>query len=267
MRGALCLPRAGVCYHKSVSKKLSILAAVAALCAAPLAARADTTVLDRTVPVARATVLQIQTGGGDVTLVPGDSKGTSVRVVAEQSGSAPMPHMTSSHPLNRLVVAITAAGTSMVPFAASASMRYTITYPARMRLDVRATSGSLQLANPAAGVEIYDANGSVSIAQPRAAVTVENAHGDIAVTNARAAIDLAADTGNVTASLAQGWTGSEVRMQSGTGDVRLAVPSNLRARIDATAGGTVHNAFGKSTARRPLVWLYAAAGNAWIAVL
>jgi DUF4097 and DUF4098 domain-containing protein YvlB len=135
-----------------------------------------------------------------------------------------------------------------------------------MRLDLRLTNGDVQIAKPSASVEIYDQDGSITIDDPRATITAESAHGNITVNGALAPVDLAADDGNVAATLAAGWSGNEIRMQSATGTVRLTVPKSFRAKIDASSdGGTVHNAFGSSNARTPFVWLYALKGDVYLA--
>jgi DUF4097 and DUF4098 domain-containing protein YvlB len=134
-----------------------------------------------------------------------------------------------------------------------------------MRLDLRISNGDIRLSKPSANVEIYDQNGNISIDAPRASVTAESGRGDVAVTDALAPIDLAADEGNVSATLAPGWFGNEIRMQSASGTVRLTVPSGFHAKIDASSdGGAVHNTFGSSNARTPFVWLYALKGDVFL---
>jgi hypothetical protein len=228
-------------------------------------ARADDTVLDRSIAAGGARVLQIGSGGADIVLTPADDPAGPVRVVVTQSGSAPVPHFATSRAANRLIVTIEAPDHSLMPFASTTSvMQYNVTYPARMRLDLRATSGNVKIQNPRSAVEAFDEEGNIAVVSPRSAVTVENVHGDVAVSHAASSIDLASDSGSVTADLTDNWTGAEVRMQSDAGELRLAIPSSLRARIDAYTGATIHNAFGRSTATSPLVWLHSQTGDVWI---
>jgi len=152
-----------------------------------------------------------------------------------------------------------------LPFLPSNAARYNVTYPSDMRLDLRLSNGDVRIAKPPSSVEIYDQDGSITIDDPRAAITAESAHGDVTVNRALAPIDLAADDGNVEASLASGWSGNEIRMQSATGTVRLAVPKGFRGKIDASSdSGVVHNTSGAANARAPFVWLYALKGDVFL---
>lgn len=259
-----------MCYDAKVRATRTFFAAVgfgAWLTCVPVAAPASQTVLDQTIAAGGARVLQLSTGGADVVLSPSDDA-SSVRVTAEQNGPAPAPHLENSRAANRVVVSIAAPGHSLVPFAAAASMTYTIAYPARMRVDLRATSGNVQIVRPQAAVDVFDQEGDVTVDAPRAAITIETAHGDVNVTHAQTSIDLAADAGAITADLLPGWTGGEVRLQTQAGDIHLAVPRALRAHVYPSSGsGSIHNDFGRSTAPSPLVWLYSVSGNLWLTVL
>ncbi|HEY1975889.1 MAG TPA: DUF4097 family beta strand repeat-containing protein [Candidatus Baltobacteraceae bacterium] len=229
-----------------------------------LPASADT-MLDRTLDRNGAKVLQVEAGGAAIVLRP-SSDVSSIEVRVDQDKSAPVPNLQSVRQGNRLALAIKPpSGAPLLPFIPSNGATYTVTYPAGMRLDLRFSSGDVHIDKPSAGVEIYDEDGNIVIDSPRASITAENAHGDITVTGALAPVDLAADDGSVTATLASGWSGNEVRMQSGTGTVRLTVPKSFRAKIDASAdGGMVHNTFGSSNARAPFLWLYALKGDVYL---
>lgn len=236
--------------------------AVVALSALPASAQ----VLDRSVDRAGANVLQLEAGGGEIVLVPSTDLST-VNVRVDQDKAAPVPGLQSARQGNRLAVSLKppGAGAPLIPFVPANAARYTVTYPSDMRLDLRLSSGDVRISKPSANVDLYDQNGNVTIEDPRASVTVENGHGNITVSGALAPIDLAADDGSVDATLASGWSGNEVRIQSGTGTVRLTVPKGFRAKIDASSeGGAVHNTFGGSNARSPFVWLYALKGDVWL---
>ncbi|MBV8283418.1 MAG: DUF4097 family beta strand repeat protein [Candidatus Eremiobacteraeota bacterium] len=135
-----------------------------------------------------------------------------------------------------------------------------------MRLDARISSGDVALTKSTAAVEIFDQEGNINVDSPRASITAESARGEVVVTGALAPVDLAADDGDVTASLATGWSGNAIRMQSGTGAIHLSVPAGFRAKFDASSNqGSVHNPFAGSDARAPFVWLYAIKGDVWVA--
>ncbi|HKE37869.1 MAG TPA: hypothetical protein VKB39_10560 [Candidatus Baltobacteraceae bacterium] len=221
--------------------------------------------LDRSVDRAGAKVLQLEAGGAAIVLTPSSDLSTvSVRV--DQDKSAPVPALQSVRQGNRLALSIKPpGGAPLLPFVQSHAATYTVAYPADMRLDLRLSNGDVRISKPSASVEIYDQDGNITIEDPRASITVENGEGNIVVTGALAPVDLAADNGNVDATLASGWSGDEVRMQSGTGTVRLTVPKGFRAKVDVSSdGGVVHNTFGASNARSPFVWLYALKGDVWL---
>jgi hypothetical protein len=222
-------------------------------------------VMNRTVDRGGAKVLELEAGGAAIVLTPSADLAT-ITIRVDQDKSAPMPVLQSIRQGNRLTMSLKpAGGAPLLPFVPSNAATYTVTYPADMRLDLRISNGDVRIANPSASVEIYDQQGNIDIDGPHASITAENAHGNILVTGALAPVDLAADDGNVAATLAPGWSGNEIRMQSGTGSVRLTVPKNFHAKIDASSeGGVVHNTFGSSNARAPFVWLYALKGDVWL---
>jgi hypothetical protein len=242
-------------------RPLFVLCLLLAVSAVPAAAQA----LDRTVDRGGAKVLELEAGGAAIVLTPSANLATII-IRVDQDKSAPTPVLQSSRQGNRLAMSLKpAGGAPLIPFVPSNAATYTVTYPADMRLDLRISNGNVHIANPSASVEIYDQQGNIDIDGPHASVTAENAHGNIMVTGALAPVDLAADDGNVAATLATGWSGNEIRMQSGTGTVRLTVPKDFHAKIDASSeAGAVHNTFGSSNARAPFVWLYALKGDVWL---
>ncbi|HZY99608.1 MAG TPA: DUF4097 family beta strand repeat-containing protein [Candidatus Baltobacteraceae bacterium] len=226
---------------------------------------ASAQVLDRSINRAGASVLELEAGGAAIVLTPSSDLAT-VRVRVDQDKSAPVPAMQSVRQGNRLSVTLKpASGAPLLPFVQSNAATYAVSYPANMRLDLRLSNGDVSISKPSASIEIYNQDGNISIDDPRASITAENGHGNITVTGALGPIDLAADDGNVDATLASGWSGNEIRMQSATGTVRLTVPKNFRAKFDVSSDtGVVHNSFGASNARSPFVWLYALKGDVWL---
>jgi hypothetical protein len=245
-------------------RPFSVLVLVLALA---LPARADT-VVDRNVDPGGAKVLEIEAGGAAIVFTP-SANASSIHVVVDQDRSTPVPMMESSRAGNRLTLTLKPpSGAPLIPFVPSGGATYTVTYPAALRLDLRVSSGDVRIAQPSSSVEIFDEDGNIVVDSPRAAITAENARGDITVSGALAPIDLAADDGNVTASVAAGWAGNEIRIQSGTGTIHLSVPRAFRGKVDASSnGGTVHDTAHVIAARTPFVWLYAIKGDVWLAPL
>ncbi|MBV8489283.1 MAG: DUF4097 family beta strand repeat protein [Candidatus Eremiobacteraeota bacterium] len=250
--------------------KASIAAAAAAFAVTlPVVALAQTPVVDKTLPATHAKALSIDAGGGDVTLVPDQSAG-SVRVRIEQSGaSGTPPPVRSTTNGSKLAITIgSSGGGSMIPFAAAAATAFTIDYPPSMNVDIRVSSGNVHVVRPSAQVQIYSGQGDVTVDAPAARVAAEAAHGTVTTTNAMGPVDLASDLGDVNAQLAPGWHGDEVRIQCEQGAIHLTVPQGFRGKLDVTSGtGNVHNELGKSNAKKPLVFLYAPAGDVSIAVV
>lgn len=234
------------------------------LVAVALPARADT-MLDRSVDRGGAKILEVEAGGQQIVLTPSSDLST-VEVRVDQDKSATVPTMQASRQGNRLAVSLKPpSGAPLIPFVPSSAATYTITYPSDMRLDLRLSTGNVQITKPSASVEIYDENGNINVDDPRATITAESAHGNVSVTGALAPVDLAADNGDVAATLAPGWSGNEIRMQSAAGTVRLTVPKGFRAKVDASSdGGTVHNTLDGATARTPFVWLYSLKGDVYL---
>jgi hypothetical protein len=248
------------CYNAAM-RPLFFLCLLLAAFAIPASAQA----LDRNIDRGGAKVLEVEAGGAAIVLTPSSDLAT-VEVRVDQDKSAPLPMLQSVRQGNRLAVNLKPpSGAPLIPFVPSAAARYTVTYPADMRLDLRISNGEVHISNPSASVEIYDEDGNIAVDDPHATITAESARGDVTVSRALAPVDLAADDGNVTATLAPGWSGNEIRMQSATGTVRLTVPKSFRAKLDVSSDdGTVHNTFGTSNARSPFVWLYALKGDVYL---
>jgi len=246
-------------------KYLLVLVALVAIQALP--ASAAQPALDRTIPRGSAHVFELEAGATEVTLTP-SSDTDSIHVVIDQDNSEPIPQLQASNKGNRLsVTIIPPAGRPIVPFAQGGGVRYAVTYPASMRLDLRASLGDVHIVKPSSPVEIFDQNGNITVDDPRGTVTAENAQGNITVTHALGPIDLAADDGDVTADLSNGWSGNEIRVQAATGAIHLTVPATFRARIDASSvSGAVHNPLDPQGARSPFVWLYALKGDVVVTV-
>ncbi|HTU82330.1 MAG TPA: hypothetical protein VMF61_09380 [Candidatus Acidoferrales bacterium] len=242
-----------------MNRRWAALAAAIVTALSGAAARADSG--ERTIPTAGARVLELQAGDTGVTLLADAPPGA----IAVDGGAS--SQIASSPAGNRLIVTISGSGTSStVPFAAGAATGLTIHFPEAMRLDVRISGGNVRVVDPASAVEIFDADGDVAVEGPRGAVTAESARGNVTVSSALSSVDVAADAGDVSAELVPGWVGAEVRMQSATGNVRVALPPGFVGRFDVTsADGGTHDSFHAAKARTPFVWLYAPRGQIWIA--
>jgi hypothetical protein len=250
----------------SLGSRFFSFLAIAALWALPASAQ-QSGALDRTLSTGNAKVFELEASAAELQLTPSaDADGVRVRI--DQDSGTALPQLQTSRTGNRFAMSIVPPSNApLIPFAQGAPAKYNVTYPARMRLDLRISSGDVHIVNPSSAVEIYDNGGNITVDDPRTSITAESARGNVTVNHALAPIDLAADAGDVTADLANGWSGDQIRVQAAAGTIRLAVPPSFRARFDAsTESGTVHNALDPQGAKSPFVWLYALKGDIYVTV-
>lgn len=182
-------------------------------------------------PLAGATQINVQVESGGVHLIAAAGIHT-VTIRRVGSGNAAPPHVDVSRTdASTISVSLTGSSAVKLPFVSGAdgSRAYEIVYPANVR------------------------------------IAAEDGDGSIVASNARGDIDLETDHGDVTVTLAPGWNGPELRMQSASGTLRLTVPRTFHARVDASTGsGHVHNALGHGNTKTPFVWLFTQQGDVWI---
>lgn len=215
--------------------RILALAGAAAVLALPaLPARADQSVkrtVDRSVPAAGATALDLAGHNGDVTLVA--DAGSTVRVRAVMSGR-------SIDAVDRIVVDVLRSGNAVrvqdrCPGSrqilwwkiADCGVDYEIHYPRGLAVDVRTQNGDVQITGAAAPVTVALSNGDVSVRGAAANVNVSAEHGDVSI------------------ALAGNWHGSAVGMKTSAGDVSLRVPPGFRGTLNAhTRMGSVEDRAG-----------------------
>lgn len=182
-------------------------------------------------PLAGATQINVQVESGGVHLIAAAGIHTvTIRNVSNGNTSPPNVQVSRN---GRSTISVSLIGKSAVdlPFVSGAagSGAYEIVYPANLR------------------------------------IAAEDHDGSIVASDARGDLDLETDNGDVTVTLAPGWNGPELRMQSASGNLRLTVPHAFHARVDASTGsGRVHNALGRGNAKTPFVWLFTQQGDVWI---
>ena len=126
----------------------------------------------------------------------------------------------------------------------------------------RTQSGNLAVTDARAAVEAQSASGNVSVNEPRGAVDAHTASGNLVVRGAVSSLELRTSSGNVSAALRAGWSGDAVRMESSSGNVRLAVPPGFRAALHtSTSSGRVTDAAHVAAAGSPVVSLRSSSGD------
>jgi DUF4097 and DUF4098 domain-containing protein YvlB len=196
-------------------------------------------------PLSGATQINLQVESGGVHLIAA----AGIRTVAIRTGgNAPPRAEVSRTGKSTIAIAITGHQPVHLPFVqgTAAPVDYEVVYPVNVR------------------VEVYDLTGDITIDDSRSPVKIETNSGTITANNAHGPLDLADDSGSITAALAPDWKGDSIRMQSGGGNVRLTVPRNFRAHVDASTGqGNVTDSLPRknTNAKRPFVWLYTTKGD------
>lgn len=201
--------------------------------------------------IAAGTPADVQTRGasllrfdvtGDVRIVP-DARATDVHVRATSHGG-PVPfQLRVSRSGSQLTLRVSGPRPAVFPFSGPSGAAYVVTYPARMRLELREHAGNAE------------------IVAPVSETAVQCNAGNVAVTRAHASVDVAVDAGNADVELAPDFRGTSVRMQADTGNLTLHAPRAFRGAFDATAGtGQVSNPFSSVHGGIP-VFLFARTGN------
>jgi DUF4097 and DUF4098 domain-containing protein YvlB len=196
-----------------------------------------------TVPVHGEASLHLQVENGDVALVA-----TNTDVVRIRAASAGSRIQVTRVGKSLLDVTITGHPGVKLPFVqyAQGAVAYEILYPQSMRL------------------EAADLTGNVLLRASRTAAAVETQSGNISIDGARGNLDLLADDGTISAALAPDWRGNELRLQA-SGTLRLQVPQNFSARVDASTGqGSVHNGAARGGPGAPFIFMFTEKGDVWI---
>jgi len=250
--------------------RLALVALAGWLVAVPILPASAEPAPARDVPIAGATVLQVDIDGYKLTLKPDASAGPAAGAVLLQpryDRSVPAPRIEIARVGPRLVVTILAPKLFDNPFAGSAPPpEFAIVFPARMKLEVRASGGGVQLAGSRAGAEVVDGGGDVVVDDPAGSIAVDNRNGRIVVRGAHGRVDVSNDSGSVAVDLAPDWSGDSIRMESADGNLSLSAFPGFRGNIDAsTVAGTVHTTL-PSTAHAPPVWLFTRKGDISIGI-
>lgn len=237
------------------------IAAVACMLVAALPAWAQQQAT-RALDVGNATALRINVSG-DLKLVP-DTAATKITVLGTAPVGSPPLKVEATRTGRRLNISLSGPSRSPLPFTASGHS-YVVTYPSRLRLEVREFAGGVTIAHALAPLDIYNADGAISLDGATASVTAEADNGDISASDVHSTIAVTTGTGNVSVHLARAWNGREVRIESSQGNLSLSVASDFRAHFDVTAAdGQVVNGL-PNDARAPLVFMLSERGNIAVA--
>ncbi len=143
-------------------------------------------------------------------------------------------------------------------------VEYTVLIPRTMRVDLSTGNGELSIVHAGADVSASTGNGRVTIGQTSGRVTVSTGNGDVRVDSANGPVNVTTGNGRVFVTTGQGevnantGTGAiDVRMlgplpqtsrgmtfNSGSGPIRVTLPSDFNGEIDASTGnGSLNSDF------------------------
>jgi hypothetical protein len=104
--------------------------------------------------------------------------------------------------------------------------------------------GEVRVGSGAGPVAASSGSGTVKVHDAHAPVEASTGTGNVAVSTSRGPVTASTGTGNVDVNIAALPDGSEVKLQSGTGNVALSLPAGFSGSVDAsTAHGNVDVAF------------------------
>lgn len=123
-------------------------------------------------------------------------------------------------------------------------------------------SGSITVTDARDAVELRTGSGSIRVYEPRGAVDAHTGSGSVDVRGAVSSLALRTGSGSVSAVLRDGWNGDAVRMETGSGSVRLAVPRGFRGAVHTSTGsGSVTDTASVIAAASPVVSLRSSSGS------
>jgi Putative adhesin len=108
----------------------------------------------------------------------------------------------------------------------NANVRYDVTLPRTMNVDITNTNGNIEVDNVAGHLEVDTTNGRIE---------VEGCSGSI---------DASTTNGGIRAELVQVAKGQPLKLETTNGRIEVAVPSNFSGELDAsTTNGSIHTDF------------------------
>lgn len=134
------------------------------------------------------------------------------------------------------------------------SVRYTIAMPGGVRLKAATGNGQLSVERAGAQVELSTGNGAIHIGETEGRVAASTGNGDVEIESARGPVRASSGNGRIFVSTAAGpvsastgngdidvrmktlSTDSDMEFSSGSGAVRITLPSDFNGDVDASTG-------------------------------
>jgi len=141
-------------------------------------------------------------------------------------------------------------------------VEYTVSVPRSLRVRALTGNGEITIERAGADVTASTGNGAIRIGETAGRVNVSTGNGDIQVDGANGSVSASTGTGRVTVVTARGAVSAntgvgdidvrvkgnpidgDMRFISGSGSIRVTLPSDFNGRVDATSGnGTLRSEF------------------------
>ena len=240
----------------SMRTTIAVLVLVCAAVLPPVAARAETAPVRRTVErtAPAAAHVRVNNGAGDVQILGDD--GSTVRVTARvratSDAAAAKVVVDVSNGVGETVVTVNVPQSSpsfvhWIFDRGHISVDMVVRVPRRSVVAARIGIGDLDVRGIAAAIDAHTGTGDIHL------------HG--VATDASAT----SGTGDINVDLLGEWRGARLAVRTGTGDARIHVPSGLRAHVDAHAGvGDLHNEIGNANVTSPLIEVHTGVGDVTI---
>lgn len=135
-----------------------------------------------------------------------------------------------------------------------ASVEFTVLLPRTARLRVGTGNGAIAIERAGSEVSASTGNGEINIGETTGSVTASTGNGDVRVAGANGPVNVSTGNGRVDVRTARGAVGAstgngdvdvrigalpidgDMKFSTGSGGIRIALPSEFNGRIDATTG-------------------------------
>jgi hypothetical protein len=190
--------------------------------------------------VEAAPLLQVESDGGSIELMPGAAgtiKVLAKRRAATKEEALALP-VTVEKKGDRVVVAF-----HKTSHFGNQSVSFQIQAPPSTRLALKTGGGSIEVSGFAGGGEVRTGGGSVSLTDLKGKLDVETGGGSIRLEKIDGTV--AAQTGGGSIHVSAARLTGENRLATGGGSIHCAVPADARLQVTgSTGGGRAHNDFG-----------------------
>lgn len=217
-------------------------ALIALLALFSISARADE--WSRSYPVTGKPEVVVDANDGDVEVMVGSSQLVDVRVTTQGGTIRDNVQITGNQSGNRVEIKLHKVAHTCVGLCIQ-SMRIEVRVPRESDLNVRTDDGNVSVDNVKGNLQFETADGEVSLRGVEGSVHADTHDGNVDVNGRFDVLNLHTGDGNIDAEVNAG-SAPQPRwlLRSGDGNIRLKLPANLGADLDAQSGdGEIHVGF------------------------